>query len=83
MRKMVWTLSLSLMILAPLGCGGKSPAPAAKDAGAAPAAATPVFEDGFEQGKPEAWQATEVGKKAETEQASAEEKQGPAEKPAE
>jgi len=58
MRKLIWTLAVTLLMLSPVGCGGKAPAPSAKGAEDAKSAATPVFEDGFEKGKSEAWEAT-------------------------
>jgi len=61
MRKLIWTLAVTLLMLSPVGCGGKAPAPSAKGAEDAKSAATPVFEDNFEKGKPEGWHDTETG----------------------
>jgi len=76
MRKIVWTFVVSLLILAPVGCGTKSnPAPKADGQGETAAAATPVFQDGFEKGKADSWEATKTGERSEADQS-------PAEKPA-
>lgn len=76
MRKIVWTFVVSLLILAPVGCGTKTtPAPKADGKGKTATAATPVFKDGFEKGKVDSWEATKTQEGSQTDQS-------PAEKPA-
>ena len=69
MRKIVWIFAVSLLLLGPVGCGTNSVPPPKADTAAA---ATPVFKDGFEKGKAEAWEAAKPGEQAGGDQSSAE-----------
>lgn len=67
MRKSIYLLGISFLLLAPLGCGGGSPTPPGTPGADQSAVATPVFKDGFEKGKPEAWQQSPSEEKTSTE----------------